>query len=348
MDPPATRRAAVYTDGCAGLIIACNDDACGLISEVIFSAVAGQTYDIRVGNFAGGGASFGSFTVIPDLPAQNPSNGHFYRVVTANLSWIDARTEAETTLFQGTPGHLVTIADQAELDWILNNLTPQRPWIGLFHNTNSPNYSEPGGGWEWVTGEPATFLNWFPGEPNNISASGGPEDYAEMFGNGQWNDAELNHSFTTQYIIEWESGTIGTTYCTSNPNSTGATSSLSAAGSAAVASNDLTLTAADLPPSSFGFFLASQTQGSVANPGGSEGILCLGGAIGRFVGPGQIKNSGANGEFDLALDLTALPSPTGFVVALPGETWNFQAWHRDSVGGVAVSNFTDGLSTTLQ
>lgn len=341
-------KAAVYTEGCAGLILACNDDACGLVSEVRFAAVAGQTYDIRIGNFAAGGGSNGSFTVVPDLPAQNPSNGHFYRVVDANLSWIDARTEAETTLFQGTPGHLVTISDQAELDWILNNLSPQRPWIGLFHNTNSPNYSEPGGGWEWVTGEPATFLNWFPGEPNNISASGGPEDYAEMFGNGQWNDAELNHSFTTQYIIEWESGTIGTTYCTSNPNSTGVNSSLSAAGSVAVSNNDLTLTAADLPPSSFGFFLASQTQGSVANPGGSQGILCLGGAIGRFVGPGEIKNSGPNGEFSLALDLTALPSPTGFVVALPGQTWNFQAWHRDSVGGSAVSNFTDGLSTTLQ
>ena len=328
-------KTAVYTDGCAGLILACNDDACGLVSEVRFPAVAGQTYDIRIGNFAVGGGSNGSFTVVPDLPTQNPSNGHFYRVVSTSLSWIDARAAAETTLFQGMPGHLVTISDQAELDWILNNLSPQRPWIGLFHNTNSPNYSEPGGGWEWVTGEPATFLNWFPGEPNNNSASGGPENYAEMFGNGQWNDAELNHTFTTVHHRVGERH-IGTTYCTSNPNSTGVTSSLSAAGSLAVSNNDLTLTAADLPPSSFGFFLASQTQGSVANPGGSEGILCLGGAIGRFVGPGEIKNSGANGDFSLALDLTALPSPTGFVVAFPGETWNFQAWHRDSVGGNAV------------
>jgi len=341
-------KVGVYTDGCAGLIVACNDDACGLISEVTFSATAGQTYDIRVGNYAAGGGSFGSFTVVPDIPLQNPSNGHFYRVVDGNLSWIDARAAAETTLFQGIPGHLVTISDQAELDWILTNLVPQRPWIGLYHNPNSPNYSEPAGGWEWVTGEPVTFLNWFPGEPNNTSGSGGPEDYAEMFGNGQWNDAELNHSFTSQYLIEWDGGSLGTTYCSSLANSTGAVSSLSAAGSVVVATNDLTLTAADLPPSSFGFFLASRTQGNVPNPGGSEGVLCLGGAIGRFVGPGEIKNSGPNGEFSLTLDLTQLPSPTGFVAAIPGETWNFQAWHRDSVGGVAVSNFTDGLSTALQ
>ena len=98
-------KTAVYTDGCAGLILACNDDACGLVSEVRFPAVAGQTYDIRIGNFAVGGGSNGSFTVVPDLPTQNPSNGHFYRVVSTSLSWIDARAAAETTLFQGMPGH---------------------------------------------------------------------------------------------------------------------------------------------------------------------------------------------------------------------------------------------------
>ena len=91
-----------------------------------------------------------------------------------------------------------------------------------------------------------------------------------------------------------------------------------------------------------------QTQGSVANPGGSEGILCLGGAIGRYVGPGQIVNSGATGEVSLALDLTQTPQPTGFVSVQPGETWNFQAWYRDAVGGTATSNFTDGLEVQFQ
>ena len=31
-----------------------------------------------------------------------------------------------------------------------------------------------------------------------------------------------------------------------------------------------------------------------------------------------------------------------------GETWNFQTWHRDSVGGIATSNFTNGLAVTFQ
>ena len=86
----------------------------------------------------------------------------------------------------------------------------------------------------------------------------------------------------------------------------------------------------------------------VAGPGGSQGTLCLGGAIGRYVGPGQIVNSGSTGEITLAIDLTQTPQPTGLVSVQPGETWNFQAWYRDAIGGSATSNFTDGLSITFQ
>ena len=82
-------------------------------------------------------------------------------------------------------------------------------------------------------------------------------------------------------------------------------------------------------------------------PGGSQGNLCLGGAIGRYVGPGQIKNSGAAGTFDLVLDLASTPTPTGLVQVLPGDTWNFTAWYRDAVSGVATSNFTDAVSVTF-
>jgi hypothetical protein len=90
--------------------------------------------------------------------------------------------------------------------------------------------------------------------------------------------------------------------------------------------------------------LTSRTQGFVANPGGSQGNLCLGGSIGRYVGPGQVQNSGAGGAISLAVNLAQHPTPTGFVAVQIGETWNFTAWYRDTVGGVAVSNFANGLS----
>jgi hypothetical protein len=31
-----------------------------------------------------------------------------------------------------------------------------------------------------------------------------------------------------------------------------------------------------------------------------------------------------------------------------GETRNFQCWYRDAIGGIATSNFTNGLSIVFQ
>jgi hypothetical protein len=144
-------------------------------------------------------------------------------------------------------------------------------------------------------------------------------------------------------------GGLGTNYCGPGvPNSTGSSGEISAAGSDVALDNDVTLTADNLPNNAFGYFLTSLTQGMVPQPGGSLGVLCLGGNIGRYVGPGQIQNTGALGAFDLVLDLTQTPTPTGFVTIMAGETWNFTAWHRDAVGGAAVSNFTNGVSIPFQ
>ncbi len=140
-----------------------------------------------------------------------------------------------------------------------------------------------------------------------------------------------------------DGSTIGTNYCTANPNSTGATGVISAFGSSTAASNDLTVTATDLPPLGFGFFIVSETSGFVMNPAGSAGNLCLSGSIGRYVGPGQIQNTGVAGEISLVLDLTAIPQPLGAVSVSAGDTWNFQAWHRDSSSTGPTSNFTDGI-----
>jgi hypothetical protein len=142
-------------------------------------------------------------------------------------------------------------------------------------------------------------------------------------------------------------GAIGNNYCTANPNSTGATGAIRATGSTSAAANDVTLQAGGLPNNAFGFFLTSLTQGFIANPGGSQGNLCVGGNIGRYVGPGQVQNTGLTGGFSLVLDLTQTPTPVGFVAVQAGETWNYQAWHRDAVGGVATSNFTNGLEVAF-
>ena len=75
--------------------------------------------------------------------------------------------------------------------------------------------------------------------------------------------------------------------------------------------------------------------------GGSQGNLCLGGSIGRFL-PAQ---STAAGTFAMTVDLDAIPTPLGSVSVLSGETWNFQTWHRDLAG---TSNFTEGASVLFE
>jgi hypothetical protein len=153
-------------------------------------------------------------------------------------------------------------------------------------------------------------------------------------------------------LLHWrnrDTAMIGTSYCVPGvANSTGYPASIFATGSTSVAANDVTLTSVLVPDNSFGFYLTSTTQGNIANPGGSQGNLCLSGSIGRYVGAGQIQNSGTSGSISLVLDLTQHPTPTGLVSVIPGQTWHFQAWFRDVASGVATSNFTDGLRVTFQ
>jgi hypothetical protein len=143
------------------------------------------------------------------------------------------------------------------------------------------------------------------------------------------------------------SAQVGTNFCTAAANSTGSAASISGSGSTYVTWNNLMLTSMGLPSNAAAFFLCSQTQGFVQNPGGSSGNLCAAGSIGRVVG-GVIANSGATGTVNVTANLLAMPQPTGAVMVQPGETWNFQCWYRDSVGGVATSNFSDGLEVLFE
>ena len=139
---------------------------------------------------------------------------------------------------------------------------------------------------------------------------------------------------------------IGMGYClTAQPNSTGSAAQISASGSEIAALNDATLRAAGMPQNQFGYFLNSMTQGFNPMPSGSQGNLCLAGAIGRY--NSTVFNSGSLGEGSLVLDLTQTPTPTGPLSAMSGETWNFQCWYRDLNPG-ATSNFTDAVSVALQ
>ncbi len=158
------------------------------------------------------------------------------------------------------------------------------------------------------------------------------------------NDVEIDLTAVVQFDsvngiqIVPDSGPLGNNYCSpAVPNSTGLSGTISAFGSLFVSANDVTLTADQLPPMQFGYFLTSQTQGFF-NPPNSNGFICLAGSIGRYN-----ANVGQGPSFSLAIDLTAMPvNPP--VAVVPGDTWNFNCWYRD-VGN--TNNFTDAVSVTF-
>ena len=128
-------------------------------------------------------------------------------------------------------------------------------------------------------------------------------------------------------------------------NSTGRYTTMGAFGSGVAADNEVTLFARNMPPGSLGIFLNSLNQGFMQS---QVGFLYLGASIGRFVGPGQPQVVDASGRFSLAVDLAQWPTPTGFVSVTAGQTWFFQAWHRDTDGGVPTSRFSDRLEITFE
>ena len=131
-------------------------------------------------------------------------------------------------------------------------------------------------------------------------------------------------------------GGIGSNDCSTNPNSSGLSARMTAAGSAIAADDDLTLSGVQLPVSVPALFITSSTQGFVTNPSGSIGNLCLGGAIGRYIGPGQIQFADAMGVVSLPIDLTMVPQSSGFISVMAGDSRSFQIWFRDLVGGAPV------------
>ena len=142
---------------------------------------------------------------------------------------------------------------------------------------------------------------------------------------------------------------LGSVICSGISNSTGEGARLIALGSNVLAINDLSLRATGLPPGAGAVFMVSRVPALVLQPGGSQGQLCLGGAVARFLGAGEAGPASAAGVAALQVDLMDLPGWGASGRPEPGETLYFQAWYRDvQLGGGATSNLTEAVAVTLR
>ncbi|MEM6675914.1 MAG: hypothetical protein AAF726_23905 [Planctomycetota bacterium] len=144
---------------------------------------------------------------------------------------------------------------------------------------------------------------------------------------------------------ETSSAVEGSQLCDAAENVSGRSAFIRASGSGYNPNGSVTLQVADLPENALGYAIASLNTAFTPNSGGSAGNLCVSRAIGRF--RGQIQNSGPDGSASVVLDLTSIPQPSGTVSVVLGERWKFNDWTRDVAGGMATSNFSNGVVVQL-
>ncbi|MCP5022820.1 MAG: VCBS repeat-containing protein [bacterium] len=161
-------------------------------------------------------------------------------------------------------------------------------------------------------------------------------------------DLVIGRCFGTNVFLN-QRDLIGTNYCgPAIVNSSASPARMSATGSPLASVNDLTIHAEGLPLNQFGYFLVSNAGGLIVTPGGSQGNLCLGGAIGRLNQGNQIRFSGTTGTIELVVDLSMIPTPGAPAAVQAGEVWYFTSWFRDNLFGFQTSNFSDGLEISFR
>lgn len=254
-------------------------------------------------------------------------------VVATGLLCLATPSLAHITLIAPNGGEVLTVGDQANISWSIDVAHNQLNWDIW--------YSTTGAAGPWIP----IVMDLPPGDTTASSVHNYlwtvPDDPSTTVRvRVLMDNAGNDYEGISAADLTIEDGCCGTVYCDpSNLNSTGLPGLLEAHGSTLAANNNIILHALQLPNNQFGYPLMSASQASVPV---SNGILCLGGQISRFTS--NVFSSGGIGDSGLIfMDLANLPNPPGGSV-MPGDTWNFQVWYRDSGG----SNFTNGLSITFQ
>jgi hypothetical protein len=145
-------------------------------------------------------------------------NGHWYQWIhqLSGVSWAMAR---DACLDDG--GHLATPTSMAENQFVFGltlptSLWPYRfgPWLGGYQDLAAADFSEPAGGWRWVTGEAWAWTAWWPGEPTNFYCVTSGEDKLHYIDyQPMWNDITNLAGDCEQpnwsYIVEWSADCNG-------------------------------------------------------------------------------------------------------------------------------------------
>jgi hypothetical protein len=141
---------------------------------------------------------------------EDGGNGHWYdqRIWTGPKSIVGISASYVAQI----GAHAVTITSPSENEFVYRAVHSRTSGathggysiLGGYQDPGASDYSEPAGGWRWVTGEPMTYLNWGPALPDNCC---GGESVLQYPNASYWNDAETagvpaGHRY--RVIVEWD------------------------------------------------------------------------------------------------------------------------------------------------
>ena len=163
----------------------------------------GQWYDVDP--YLGDSDAVSSFFIIewdqtPTIQwrIEDGGNGHWYKIEHGNYTWQEA-----FDLATSAGGYLATLTSAEENEWVWEYAANPEGWgahLGGYQDLEAPDYSEPDGGWRWVTGEEWSFTNWPSNQPDNANDQ---EHWLHFYSSTSsvWNDNSAGHP--NNFIIEF-------------------------------------------------------------------------------------------------------------------------------------------------
>ena len=131
------------------------------------------------------------------------------------------------------------------------------------------------------------------------------------------------------------------TYCIAAANSTGQPAAMGASGTASLNANNLTLSVSSAPPFQFGLFFYGANEDFAIF---GDGALCVSAPFARVL---PVIATDGTGSASVLLNLYDDPFTVSPNIVAPFETWRFQFWYRDPLGGPAGFNLSDGIAVTF-
>ena len=135
--------------------------------------------------------------VVSNFTFMGVFENHYYYLYNQSDGWTNCNNLAASL-----GGYLAIINSQLETNFIVSNLPSSydRGWIGMYQDTNHPDYSEPGGAWFWLDGTPVpmtsntTTFTWSTGD-TTANSTVTPTETTEY-----WVDVTTNGVTCREYI----------------------------------------------------------------------------------------------------------------------------------------------------